>query len=354
MRSILALLGFCLAALDLKAQDTSAPKLEKAWSSETTFVVTCVAFSPDGKSLAAGGREYGLILIDSASGQIRKTFPVPKTSGKEDITGVGFSADGNFLLTGGSDGAVRQWDVRSGKEVKAKVLMPFTPTSPSEEMGIVNRFEVSSDGKLCAAGFLQKIAIVKGASIEETLRLAGHPCAVTASTRAWGIHALFFSRDNSKLASGGPEGIVRVWDVKTGKQLHALQSRTQLPDRNIPVYVVSLSGDGKFLATPGDNGAVRIWDIQTGKEQPSLAGHKSQVKGLAFSSPGRHLISADQDVIKIWDHSAAKELFEAPTPDGVDCMVLSRDGGLLALGSYRKSVSVFRWTGPKTATEEKK
>ena len=69
------------------------------------------------------------------------------------------------------------------------------------------------------------------------------------------------------------------------------------------MYAVAFSPDVRILASGCDDKAVRLWDVRTRKQidQP-LKGHTSWVVGVAFSPDGRILASASQDnTVRLWD-----------------------------------------------------
>jgi WD40 repeat protein len=74
--------------------------------------VTSVAFSPDGKLLAAGSRAYTVKLWDVASGREMLVL-----SGDDGFTSVVFSPDGKVLAAGRGN-TIRLWDVASGRELR--------------------------------------------------------------------------------------------------------------------------------------------------------------------------------------------------------------------------------------------
>src|SRR5262245_22124469 len=114
--------------------------------------VYALAFSPDGKVLAAGagrsgfvddpsenwfGRGGGLYLYDAGKGEYLAGFPTPN----DDIIAVAFSPDGSLLFAGSTDCTVRVVDVTTRKEVA--VL--------SGHVGGVNALAFSPDGKTLAS-----------------------------------------------------------------------------------------------------------------------------------------------------------------------------------------------------------
>ena len=107
-----------------------------------------------------------------------------------------------------------------------------------------------------------------------------------------------FSPDYHRLATGGEENTVKIWDVETGKELQTLRGH------NGDVYTVAFSPDtdGRWVASAGEDCAVNVWDSHTGKLIRSLRGHTGLVSSIAFSRDGRRLISGSRDhTVKVWE-----------------------------------------------------
>ena len=97
-----------------------------------------------------------------------------------------------------------------------------------------------------------------------------------------------FSSTGQFLAAGGDEGPVMVWDVATGKVVHALRGHTD--------YVRSLSfnSDDTRLTTANNAGTTIVRDVQTGAALYSLPGGNT-IETVQFSPDGRRLYVGDTD-----------------------------------------------------------
>jgi WD domain, G-beta repeat len=96
----------------LKLWDAKSRRELKTFTGHRSPVIS-VAFSPDGKLVLFGSKDYTLKLWDVESGQELKTF-VGHTAA---VTSVAFSPDRHKILSGSDDGTVRLWSVHSGKEL---------------------------------------------------------------------------------------------------------------------------------------------------------------------------------------------------------------------------------------------
>ena len=244
--------------------------------------VNCVAFSPDGSTIASGSHDTSVKVWDAATGQERLTF-----EGHADhVTSVAFSPDGmRIASTSGakhdSAGDVKVWDATTGQEA-----LTF-----KGHAGGVRSVAFSPDGTRIASGSYDRtVKVWDSTTGQERLTLNGHP--------AW-VYCVAFSPDGRRIASG-TSGVVKVWNAATGKDLFTFKGHTSL------VNSVAFSPDGTRLASASTDKTVKVWDMRTGQETITLKGHAGSVYGnvlgVAFSPDGTRLASASGDrTVKVWD-----------------------------------------------------
>ena len=200
--------------------------------------------------------------------------------------------------------------------------LPTTGAGPSA-------LALSPDGTRLASGGRDGVIVVW--DVARRQRLASFSAPGSA------VDALVFSPDARSLVSAGADSVARVWDVASGTELRSLSGHDQ------PISAVAVSPDGATLATAGDDTKVMLWDLATGKLKSALAGHRSTVRSLAFSPDGSTLASASADSsVRLWNTAAATASSGLPLYGGpVNAVAFSPDGSRLAVGTSGGAVETW-------------
>lgn len=205
---------------------------------------------------------------------------------------VAISPDSKEVAAWNMDGNIWIWNTKTGEHTA-------TFEGQNNKWGMALAW--SPDGARVAAGRIV-ITIWDVESETQVQTLEGHKGF---------IRDLVFSPDGRYLASACMDKTVRVWDLSTGEALHTLRPQGLViylksgPITNpigLPMSSVAFSPDGKRLATGGADRVVRMWDTATGKLLRELKGHRMSITAVAFSPDGTSLLSSSLDhTIRVWD-----------------------------------------------------
>jgi eukaryotic-like serine/threonine-protein kinase len=283
-----------------------------------------LAYSPDGRRLAAAGCDGTVKVWDAQTGQEVLTL-----SGHADqVDSVAFSPRGQRLATGGKDRTVRLWDAANGRQL----------STLEGHTGGVCGVAFSHDGRLLASGGEDKsVRVWDVMTGQELLHLCGH------ADRVCGVA---FNPDGQWLASASWDMTVKLWDPMTGREVRTLRRHASR------VLAVAFSPDGKRLASGGWDRTLWVWDTEAGQELYPLLGHTAQVSAVAFSPDGNLLASASVDkTVKVWETVTGQELFTLRGHSGgVAGVAFCPHGKRLASGGVDRSVRIWNVTGQEART----
>jgi WD40 repeat protein/tRNA A-37 threonylcarbamoyl transferase component Bud32 len=268
--------------------------------------VVGAVFSPDGKRMASASEDGMVVVRDAATG--REVFPLRVPAGP--ARSVVFSADGQSLATASGDRTVTIWDAASGREVRTfhgggDVIhgVAFSPDgrwlAAADVVGTLKVWDTATGEAI----FTRRASPGNPAErLVETLRAVPHSPAQPRSASC-----VVFSSDGKRLAWTGEDSTVAIWDLDTlPSPLPAVLDKEVEPItcQGHTGLVTSLvfSPNGKRLCSAGEDGVVKLWDSRTGQEALTLRGHPGVVRSVAFSPDARLLAAAGDDgTITIWD-----------------------------------------------------
>jgi WD40 repeat protein len=195
--------------------------------------------------------------------------------------------------------------------------------------GIIYCLALSTDGKKMASGGNDAALVLWDAATgKEIRRFRGHDGYVKA---------VAISPNGKLLASGSFDRTLRLWDVTTGKEIRRLGNFHGL------VNALVFLPDGKTLISGSEDRVARQWDVTTGKERQTFYGHEAAILSAAVSGDGKTLVTGGADrIVRVWDIATAKELHSLAGHQGtVLSVALSRDGKTLASAAGDDAVRIW-------------
>ncbi len=311
-----------------------------------------IALTADLKVLALGTGKFAFENQGHASGEVQ-LWDVPTAkkrailSGHDQIvTSLAFTPDGKTLAAGGSgalgivggEGEVKLWNVATGE--------PGLPLK-GRVIGSVTDLAFSADGRVLAAASLGipffrvssrtmgEIKLWQVITGEEQLLIRGK------ANYIWGVG---FAPDGKTLASANADKTVKLW-----RPAHHTDQESSDPSRPASQWVrcLACSPDGKLIASGSSDHTICLWDAATGSKLAVLTEHKHRVLGVAFSPDGMTLASASIDKsIKLWDIPAGaadktKLRISYPTKSEANCVAYSPDGKTLAFGCQDGTITLW-------------
>jgi WD40 repeat protein len=306
-----------------------------------------VCFSPDGKRLAVCGHR-GVYLWEAETGKSLRLLEGPAPQMADVAVRLAFSPDGKWLAAGIKGDAVMVWDVESGAPRKAAAK------HSAQVLGVA----FSPDGKLLATGSVKEALVWDPQTLAEPRQL-GTDAAWLAfgpggdNPRAIGKTLWTGSRFPEK---GGGHQVGR-WDPLTGKSLELLHPDTS----GGMVLGYALTPDGKTLfavrglVVPGTTvvrSALRVYDAQTGAARPESSGGAAPVASVAVSPDGKLLAGGcrgnrpgqQNGSVRLWDAVTGEEtgtLGGALENFNSLEVAFHPGGGLLAAWSQDGTVKLF-------------
>ena len=201
----------------------------------------------------------------------------------------------------------RRWDYRGWEYAHLRQRFDETQVTLRGHTSLVMSVIFSPDGKRLASGGNEGTVKVWDAGTgQELLSLEGHFASIGNS--------ICFSPDGNRLASASKDRSVKIFDAATGQELLAIKGYTGDFRR------MSFSPDGKHLAIASNDQTARVWDAATGQEHLALKGHTKPVFSVSFSPDGKRLATTSHDnTVKIWDAATGKVLLNR---EGQNSLVL--------------------------------
>lgn len=271
--------------------------------------VLVAAFSPDGATAATVGIYYEktVRILDVVTGKELRTLEHPKA-----IRSLAFTPDGKALAAGCDDNGIYLWQIAARE--RPRVFLGHEDSERWRDASGLRYLAFSPSGEtLASAGKDDTVRLWNVTTGQQRLRLTEVQSPITK---------LVFSPNGHTLAASTEDDEIRFWDLAACRELGRLHVG------RFGVNSLAFSRDGRMLAWGGGDKDVHLWDLATRQETLRLAGHIGPISCLTFSPDGKRLASGSEDTtVLIWDvHSPiAKELSRATALQASDLEHLWED-----------------------------
>jgi WD40 repeat protein len=219
-----------------------------------------VCFAPDGRRLActrtreALASGAGVTLWDIGAGEPKAYH----TGHAQAVSCLAFAPDGRILATGGFDRKLHLLDATAPRQRTAPRQTAWWHSSPAARAGL-------------------ELPLLYAMAQERK------------------VHFLAFSPNGTTLASASTDGLIKLWDVHTGRR------RASLRGQGAPLHALAFSPDGSTLASAGGAGTVHFWDVASASDRHAFDWGVGQAHSVAFAPDGMRAAAGGDGRIVVWD-----------------------------------------------------
>jgi RNA polymerase sigma factor (sigma-70 family) len=329
--------------------------------------VVSLVFSADGKRLVSGSCDGSVRVWDMATGRPVQVWRAHETRRPFNLTrwvwagvqAIDMTADGRWVVSGGSDERVRVWDAETGEKV-CTIALPALPSGQSEPK--VHAVSIGRDGKSAtsysAAQLLTFSSNGPRPSMNDWLTRWNIPKGDLVASLAVkkGASADDIAHDFRMIE--GASCVMRYMSLRSAEQLEGVVGAS--PERAV------LSPDCLFLVNKFDHrqgnnvvspGGARVWEVATGKAVAHLG--DTFYTGQQLFHPTGRFVAVDQSKgIEIWDAVTEKLVQTLKMPDrvpsrlasycSVSCMAFTPDGLHLATGHMNGTILLWKLDLPQS------
>ncbi|MFL5340548.1 MAG: hypothetical protein ACJ8F7_10395, partial [Gemmataceae bacterium] len=256
-----------------------------------TSGIRCAAFSPDGKTLAAGSFDNSVRLYDVATLKLKAVGAGHSGA----VNGIAWSDDGKLLVTGALDKSIRVWQAPNLPPAVVEVAKPgAAPTAPAPVEAPKTESTTTPDAEMPVPQDAPKPS-AKAKPTEEKKPLQFTAFATLEGHSDW-VLSVALSKDGKTIVSGSRDSSARVWDAPAppadGKPVTITKQRLELKGHTSGVECVAISADGASAATGSWDATVRTWNLKDGSVVRSITGLPGGANGLALSPDGKEIAVA--------------------------------------------------------------
>ena len=271
------------------------------------------------------------------------------------VSAVGFTSDGQGIVSAGADGRVKLWNASTGAEIRSietsdgeiKAMTVFARRVVTGHAGgkvalwnVDTGQRVASlrrgDADVTAVSFADDGRRLIVSSADATLAMwdidqPDKPVAVVEAHDG-PITSIAYAARGQLIATGGDDGLVRLWRASDLSLVRTYRGHREV------VSALAFAPDGRYIAAATGDGRIRVWSTSSSSLYRLNSQNRGRVQGLAFSPSGNMIASgADDGTVQLW-HLRQSRVVRSPsdtgtparalafTPDGSRAAVASADG----------------------------
>ncbi|QSL64375.1 hypothetical protein MERGE_001676 [Pneumocystis wakefieldiae] len=298
-------------------------------------------FSPNSQYIASGSWSgtCKLYSVPDLEEKHKFRYHADKIGGitwNPEATIGGVSEEAVNLVTGGSEGDICLWNLKS--ETPVSILR-------------------GHENRVCRVEYHPSGNYVGSASFDGTWRL-WDMTTTTELLRQEGhsreVYAISFQNDGALVCSGGLDAVGRVWDLRSGRTIMNLDGHIK------PIQSLDFSPNGYQIASGSADDSIKIWDVRKIKCISTIPAHKSLVSDVRFfktareevliqskelvpTTSGIYLVSSGYDGrVNIWssdDWVLIKSLIGHP--DKVMSVDISKDNRWIISAGWDRTIKLW-------------
>lgn len=328
--------------------------------------VLALAYSPDGRLLASAGEDSAVRLWEAG---IRRPSGAPLERHTEKVFALAFSPDGVLLASGGRDGQVILWDVPARREsppaISTTAPVLSLAFSPGGETLLTASEDQVSSWDVSARQLIPPIYRAQSDPLTSLALAPGGQSLLTSGYQAllvWDLDPLLhtiarrshhsaqpaglaFSPDGARLAVGGDDLALSLWDAQLHRQVMTFDS-----DGNQLPYSPVFSRDGELIYAGGYQG-VYAWDVESGRLLPQrLDGPLDWVVKLSYAPEANKMAAVSgAGEIFVWDLATSQrtQIVQENISPLATTAALSPDGTTLVAGREDGTLRLWDASAPE-------
>lgn len=275
-----------------------------------------VIISPNGQYIVSGSHDGAIKIYELNTGKLINTL----AGHKNYIWSLAISPDGEYIASSSDDYTMKIWELSTGKLINAL----------KADNSIIRSVIFSPDGQYIISGTEDKNIMIWKLNTGKLIKtLTGHYKLV---------NSVAVSPDQQHIVSGSSDKTIKIWEVDTGKSINTLTKH------NDWVNSVIISPNGQYIVSGSRDNTIKIWELTTGQLLNTLTGHQKSVKSVVVSPDGQYIVSCSEDeTIKIWELNTGI-LLKTLTghSDWVNSVVVSPNQEHIVSASCDNTVNIWR------------